>query len=102
MTQYAVCHIQRGNSNGSGLSTHIERQTKSGKPFIPQNADSSRTHLNRELLSFPDGIKDRNDAIKNRLANAGLKRKIGKNQTTHLCAILSGSHDQILISECVF
>lgn len=36
MTQYAVCHIQRGNSNGSGLSTHIERQTKSGKPFIPK------------------------------------------------------------------
>lgn len=96
MTQYAVCHIQRGNSNGSGLSTHIERQTKSGKPFIPQNADPSRTHLNRELLSFPDGIKDRNDAIKNRLANAGLKRKIGKNQTTHLCAILSGSHGQMM------
>lgn len=96
MTQYAVCHIQRGNSNGSGLSTHIERRTKSGKPFIPQNADPSRTHLNRELLSFPDGIKDRNDAIKNRLANAGLKRKIGKNQTTHLCAILSGSHDQMM------
>ena len=96
MTQYAVCHIQRGNSNGSGLSTHIERRTKSGKPFIPQNADPSRTHLNRELLSFPDGIKDRNDAIKNRLANAELKRKIGKNQTTHLCAILSGSHDQMM------
>ena len=96
MTQYAVCHIQRGNSNGSGLSTHIERQTKSGKPFIPKNADPSRTHLNRELLSFPDGVKDRNDAIKNRLANAGLKRKIGKNQTTHLCAILSGSHDQMM------
>lgn len=96
MTQYAVCHIQRGNSNGGGLSTHIERQTKSGKPFIPQNADSSRTYLNRELLSLPDGIKDRNDAIKNRLANAGLKRKIGKNQTTHLCAILSGSYDQMM------
>ena len=96
MTQYAVCHIQRGNSNGSGLSTHIERQTKSGKPFIPKNADPSRTHLNRELLSFPDGVKDRNDAIKNRLANAGLKRKIGKNQTTHLCAILSGSHEQMM------
>ena len=96
MTQYAVCHIQRGNSNGSGLSTHIERQTKSGKPFIPQNADPSRTHLNRELLSFPDGVKDRNGAIKNRLANAGLKRKIGKNQTTHLCAILSGSHDRMM------
>ena len=96
MTQYAVCHIQRGNSNGSGLSTHIERQTKSGKPFIPKNADPSRTHFNRELLSFPDGVKDRNDAIKNRLANAGLKRKIGKNQTTHLCAILSGSHEQMM------
>lgn len=96
MTQYAVCHIQRGNSNGSGLSTHIERQTKSGKPFIPQNAEPSRTHLNRELLSFPDGVKDRNGAIKNRLANAGLKRKIGKNQTTHLCAILSGSHDRMM------
>lgn len=96
MTQYAVCHIQRGNSNGSGLSTHIERKTKSGKPFIPSNADPTRTHLNRELLAFPDGVKDRNEAIKYRLDNAGLKRKVAKNQTTHLCTILSGSHDQMM------
>ena len=43
MTQYAVCHIQRGNSNGSGLSTHIERQTKNGKPFIPKNGPIKNT-----------------------------------------------------------
>lgn len=94
--QYAVCHLQRGGSNGSGLSCHIERQTKDGKAFIPENADASRTHLNRELISFPEGVHNRNEAIQYRLRTAGLKRKVGKNQTTHICAILSGTHDQMM------
>jgi|GEM_PF-5586211 len=93
--QYAVCHLQRGGSNGSGLSCHIERQTKEGKAFIPENADASRTHLNRELISFPEGVHNRTEAIQYRLRTAGLKRKIGKNQTTHICAILSGTHEQM-------
>lgn len=95
-TNYAVCHLQRGGSNGSGLSCHIERQTKDGKAFVPENADASRTHLNRELISFPEGVHVRNEAIQYRLRTAGLKRKVGKNQTTHICAILTGTHDQMM------
>ena len=94
--QFAVCHLQRGDKSGSGLSCHIERQTANGKPFIPENADQTLTYLNRELITFPEGVHGRREAIQYRLQNAGLKRKIGKNQTTHICAILTGSHDQMM------
>lgn len=94
--QFAVCHLQRGDKSGSGLSCHIERQTANGKPFIPENADQTLTYLNRELITFPEGVHGRREAIQYRLQNAGLKRKIGRNQTTHICAILTGSHDQMM------
>ena len=51
--QYAVCHLQRGSGNDSGVSCHIERKTADGKVYIPDNADKTRTHLNRELIQFP-------------------------------------------------
>lgn len=95
-TSYAVCHLQRGGSNGSGLSCHIERQTTEGKVFVPLNADASRTHLNRELITFPEGIHNRSQAIQHRVEHAGLTRKVGKNQTTHICIILSGTHEQMM------
>lgn len=95
-TNYAVCHLQRGGSNGSGLSCHIERQTVNGKAFVPENADASRTHLNRELIIFPDGVHNRTQAIQHRIDHAGLERKVGKNQTTHICIILSGTHEQMM------
>ena len=44
---------------------------------------------------FPEGVHGRREAIQHRLQNAGLKRKIGKNQTTHICAILTGSPEQM-------
>lgn len=43
--------IQINKAKGSadtGASDHIERKT------IPKNADPTRTHLNRELVEFPD------------------------------------------------
>ena len=30
-TQYAVCHLQRGSGNDSGMSCHIERKDAKGK-----------------------------------------------------------------------
>ena len=48
-TQYAVCHLQRGSGNDSGMSCHIERKDANGKKYIPVNADANRTQLNREL-----------------------------------------------------
>lgn len=95
-TQYAVCHIERGSGNDSGMSCHIERKTVEGKEYIPENADGSRTHLNRELIVFPSGVANRTQAIQHRLGTAGLTRKIGKNQVRAVRILLTGSHEQMI------
>ncbi len=94
--QYAVCHLQRGSGNDSGMSCHIERKTADGKVYIPDNADKSRTHFNRELIQFPDGVRNRTDAVQYRIDHAGLHRKVGKNQTKAIRIILTGSHEQMM------
>ena len=50
-------------SADTGASDHIERKT------IPKNADPTRTHLNRELVEFPDGVSDRTEAISRTFGN---------------------------------
>ena len=95
-TQYAVCHLQRGSGNDSGMSCHIERKDAKGKKYIPFNADANRTHLNRELVKFPDGVKNRTEAIQFRIDHAGLHRKVGKNQTKAIRIILTGTHEQMM------
>ena len=74
--QYAVCHLQRGSGNDSGMSCHIERKDAQGKTYVPDNADRSRTHLNRELVSFPEGVRNRTEAIQYRIDHAGLSREV--------------------------
>ena len=62
--------IQINKAKGSadtGASDHIERKT------MPKNADPTRTHLNRELVEFPDGVADRTEAISHRIRTAGIK-----------------------------
>ncbi len=93
--QYAVCHLQRGSGNDAALSTHIERKTKDGKDYIPDNADPKRTRMNRELVRFPKGVADRTQAIQYRIANAGLHRKVGKNQTRDIRVMLTGTHERM-------
>ncbi|KWW27650.1 MAG: mobilization protein [bacterium P3] len=70
---YAVLHLEKAKGADSGMSAHIERTIQ------PKNADPTRTHQNRELIQFPDGVRNRTAAIQHRLDTAGLKRKIGKN-----------------------
>ena len=94
--QYAVCHLQRGSGNDSGMSCHIERKTADGKVYIPDNANKARTHLNRELITFPDGVRSRTEAVQYRIDNAGLHRKFVKNQTKAIRIILTGSHEQMM------
>lgn len=77
-TQYAVCHLQRGSDNASGMSCHIERKNAKGKVYVPANADADRTSLNRELLMFPDGVANRTEAIQHRIGTAGLHRKVAQ------------------------
>ena len=68
------------------MSAHIERTIQ------PKNADPTRTHLNRELIQFPDGVRNRTAAIQHRLDTAGLKRKISKNQIQAIRIVLTGTH----------
>uniref|UniRef100_UPI0022E952FC MobV family relaxase n=1 Tax=Bacteroides uniformis TaxID=820 RepID=UPI0022E952FC len=69
-----------------GTTAHIERF------IIPKNADPTRTHLNRRLIEYPDGVKDRSAAIQRRLEEAGLTRKIGSNQVRAIRINVSGTH----------
>ena len=83
---YAVLHLEKAKGADSGMSAHIERTIQ------PKNADPTRTHLNRELIQFPDGVSNRTEAIQHRLNTAGLKRKIGKNQVQAIRIVLTGTH----------
>lgn len=95
-TQYAVCHLQRGSGNDSGMSCHIERKDAKGKVYVPTNADANRTSQNRELLTFPNGVANRTEAIQYRIDTAGLHRKVAKNQTKAIRIILTGTHEQMM------
>ncbi len=83
---YAVLHLEKAKGADSGMSAHIERTIQ------PKNADPKRTHLNRELIQFPDGVHNRTEAIQHRLDTVGLKRKIGKNQVQAIRIVLTGTH----------
>ncbi|MFC0343837.1 MobV family relaxase [Epilithonimonas hispanica] len=84
---YTVLHLEKAKGNDSGMSAHIERT------IHPKNADASRIHLNKEMISYPEGIKNRTSSIQYRLDNANLKRKIGTNQVRAIRIMLSGTHE---------
>lgn len=86
---YAVLHMEKASAFDSGMSAHIERT------IAPKNADVERTHLNREMITFPDGVQNRTQAIQHRLETAGLQRKIGKNQVRAVRILLTGSPDDM-------
>ena len=71
---FVVLHMEKAHGSDSGTTAHIERF------IIPKNADPTPTHLNRKLIEYPEGVKDRSAAIQRRLEEAGLTRKIGSNQ----------------------
>ena len=67
-----------------------------GKKYVPANADAKRTSQNRELLTFPDGVANRTEAIQHRINTAGLRRKVSKNQTKAIRIMLTGTHEQMM------
>ncbi len=89
---YAVLHMEKTSGTDAAMSAHIERTIK------PKNADESRTHLNRELIRFPNGVENRTQAIQHRLDTAGLTRKIGNNQVKAIRVLLTGTHEDM---ECI-
>jgi hypothetical protein len=86
---FVVLHMEKVHGSDSGTTAHIERF------IIPKNADPTRTHLNRKLITYPDGIKDRTAAIQKRLEEAGLTRKIGNNQVRAIRINVSGTHEDM-------
>lgn len=86
---YVVLHLDKAPGNEARMTAHIERTQ------MPPNADPLRTHLNRELITFPEGVADRTQAINYRLEHAGLTRKIGTNQVRVIRVMLTGSHDNM-------
>jgi FtsZ-binding cell division protein ZapB len=86
---FVSLHFNKTSGNDAAMSAHIERT------IHPKNADEHRTHLNRELIEFPEGVTNRTDAIQHRIETAGIKRKIGKNQVRAVRAILSGTHEDL-------
>ena len=83
---YAVLHLEKAKGADGAMSTHIERTVH------PKNADRTRTHLNRELVRFPEGVKNRTQAIAHRIETAGIKRKVGTNQVKAIRVLLTGSN----------
>lgn len=87
---YVVLHLDKSPRNESAMTDHIERKV------IAPNVDPTRTHLNKELIEFPEGVKNRTEAIQDRIKNAELGRKVGKNQVQVIRFILSGSTEDML------
>ena len=81
--------MEKAHGSDSGTTAHIEHF------IIPKNAAPTRTHLNRKLITYPDGIKDRSAAIQRRLEEAGLTRKIGNNQVRAIRINVSGTHEDM-------
>jgi hypothetical protein len=86
---YVVLHLDKASGNDAAMSAHIERTIE------PKNADKTRTHLNRELLTFPDEVKNRTEAIQHRIEHAGITRKISHNQVRALRVMLTGSPEDM-------
>ena len=79
-------HLEKAKGADGAMSTHIERTVH------PKNADRMRTHLNRELVQFPEGVKNRTQAIAHRIDTAGIRRKVGTNQVKAIRVLLTGSN----------
>ena len=86
---FVVLHMEKAHGSDSGTTAHIERF------IIPKNADPTRTHLNRKLIEYPEGVKDRSAAIQRRLEEAGLTRKVGSNQVRAIRINVSATHEDM-------
>lgn len=87
---YAVLHIMKASGSCNAIARHIERTTQ------PDNAHPELRHLNRDdFIRYPEGVGGLGEAIQHRLDNAGLTRKIGKNQVLALNVLLSSDGDAL-------
>ena len=87
---YTVLHIMKASGSCNAIARHIERTTQ------PDNAHPELRHLNRDdFIIYPDGVVGLSEAILYRLDNAGLTRKIGKNQVLALNVLMTSDGDAL-------
>ena len=82
---YAVLHLEKAKELQQDVRTH-----RAHRP--PQELDRTRTHLNRELVQSPEGVRNRTQAIAHRIETAGIRRKVGTNQVKAIRVLLTGSN----------
>lgn len=86
MANFAVLHIEKCKPNAYALGRHIMREK------IPDNADPSRTHLNRNIIT-PEN-NNLNRAIDERIRQGYKgKKSIRKDAVKAVSIIMSGSHE---------
>lgn len=90
MGHFSLDFKKAKGSSDTRESDHIERKV------IPDNADPTRTHLNRELVKMPSGVYGRDEAIAHRIKTAGIKRKITNDQVRVIRTVLSGTHEDMM------
>ncbi len=86
---FVVLHIQKPKGNDARTTAHIERTVQ------PGNADPERKELNKEFITFPDGVENRTQSIQHRIEHAGITRKIRENQVRALQVMLSGTPEDM-------
>ena len=90
MGHFSLDFKKAKGSSDARESDHSERKV------IPDNADPTRTHLNRELVKMPSGVYGRDEAIAHRIKTAGIKRKITNDQVRVIRTVLSGTHEDMM------
>ena len=73
---FVVLHMEKAHGSDSGTTAHIERF------IIPKNADPTRTHLNRRLIEYPNGVKDRSAAVQQKTGRSGADTQNRKQPST--------------------
>ena len=85
---YAVFTMAKVNASLNSIGKHIERTAH------PDNADPSRSHLNRNrLIEYPEGVGCLAEAVEHRIATAGLTRKVGPNQVRCITILMTSDNE---------
>lgn len=84
----------RSFTHGKGARQR-QRNNRTYRAFHHTEERRPHTHLNRRLIDYPDGVKDRSAAVQRRLEEAGLTRKIGSNQVRAIRINVSGTHEDM-------
>ncbi len=86
---YCVLHLEKGRgAEQRNVGTYRAHH-------CAKNTDPTRTHLNRELIMFPDGVCNRTLAIRHRLDTAGRNVRLERTKCRQAPIGLSGTHEDM-------